>query len=410
MRVTSLYICPWSLRDPLCQSQTLPYLFGLIESGYKFALITFENPKFALAAGQRAEQQKQLEARGIYWYPVAYHQGLSLRAKAIDNYNGIVAGLKAWRRHKPPIVHSRTSLPTLIAVAVSKLTGSLFLYDADSILSEEYADNGHWSRKSNGFRAMAAAEKTARRSAARIIVLSELLKEDLRNDFRVKVPIDVIPCCVDTEKFHLDSETRKRRRRELGLTDEKLFVYVGKVGGRYLVGEMFDFFKAAQSEIKSIRLLIVSQDAPETIRKIAAEKEIGAEFYRVKSGNHDEVREYLSAADVGLAFIRNLRSERGGSPIKVAEYLAAGLPVVITDNVGDCSRLIDEKKVGAIVKHIDRENYLTAVSRLAEIWTENAAVVSARCRRTAEEKFSLENVGIARYRDIYENLLKRKIK
>ncbi len=70
MRVTSLYICPWSLNDPLCQSQSLAYLRGLTEHGYKFALMTFENPKYAVAETEKIAVKKKLETQGIYWYPI----------------------------------------------------------------------------------------------------------------------------------------------------------------------------------------------------------------------------------------------------------------------------------------------------------------------------------------------------
>ena len=400
----SLYICPWSLRDPLCQSQTLAYLHGLTAFGYKFALITFENPVHALAA-ELETQKSELAALGIYWYPIEYHAGLSIKAKALDNLKGVLTGIKIWRRHNPRVVHSRSSLAAAMAVAVAKLLRLRFLYDADSMLSEEYADVGHWSRQSAGFRIMSQTENLARRAAAEIVVLSETLKQDLIDKYGVKTRITVIPCCVDLEKYAFNPKARAKRRGELNLTNEKLLIYVGKIGGRYLVENAFEFFKIASRTIENLKLLIVSGEGASRFDEIAQRTNVAREQYFVKSAESAEVAEWLSAADGGLAVIKGAPSERGASPIKIAEYLAAGLPVVITEGVGDCSQLIREKNVGAILNSLDSNGYAETADALRDLFDETANDVSTRARQTAEDQFSLEKIGVAHYRQIYQRLL-----
>lgn len=404
-RVTSLYICPWSLQDPLCQSQSLPYLRALAAEGYTFALITFENPDFAVAENQLEIVRESLIQQGIYWYPTVYHQGLSILAKAYDNFYGVILGLRVCYRHRPRIVHSRSSLTAAMAATLAKMLRLKFLYDADSMLSEEYVDINHWSRQSLGFKAMASAEKFARQTADQIIVLTDTLKNDLQNEYLVKTAIEVIPCCINTEKFYFDAKARERRRDELKIEEEKLFVYVGKIGSWYLVEEIFDFFREARQKIESCKLLIVTPDSSEKFAHIAQAANVSAESYFVVKATHDQVNDYLSASDVGLAFIKQLKSKRGSSPIKVAEYLSAGLPVVMTDGIGDCSTLIEENKVGAILKKTTKEDFLKALDDLSNLWCENKSRVLIRCRQTAKTHFSLEKVGIIRYRQVYQKLL-----
>lgn len=378
---------------------------ALAAEGYTFALITFENPDFAVADDQLEIVKENLIEQGIYWYPTVYHQGLSLMAKAYDNFAGITLGLRVCFRHKPRIVHSRSSLTAAMAATLAKMLRLKFLYDADSLLSEEYVDISHWSRQSFGFKAMASAEKFARQTAARIIVLTETLKNDLQSEYLVKTGIEVIPCCVDTKKFHFDTEARQRKRRELKINEEKVFVYVGKIGSWYLVEAMFDFFRAAQQKFEACKLLIVTPDSPEKFVQIARAANISGESYFIVKASHDEVNDYLSASDVGLAFIKQLKSKRGSSPIKVAEYLSAGLPVIITDGIGDCSNLIKVNKVGAVLEKITEEDYLKTLDDLSDLWKENKSEVSVRCRQTAEKHFSLENVGVVRYQQVYQKML-----
>jgi glycosyltransferase involved in cell wall biosynthesis len=368
-------------------------------------LMTFENPAYAVTEERAKQIKTRLEEDGIYWYPTSYHPGISLRAKALDNYNGIAAGLKIWYRHRPQIIHSRSSLPTAIAVIIAKLSRSIFLYDADSVLSEEYADIEHWARKSKGFRITAASEALARKAAKQIIVLTDTLRQDFIKDFQITTPIEVIPCCVDLDKFNFNVETRKRKRAELNLSEEKLFVYVGKIGSWYLVNETFDFFKEVQKNMSTAKLLVVTQDPPGAFHQLALSKNISKDSYFIKKASHTEVPEWLSASDVGLALIKSLKSKRGSSPVKVAEYLASGLPVVITDKIGDCSNLIIKNKIGAVVKQTNYKGYHDTVIKLNELWSENSSAVTLRCKVTAEKNFSLKGVGIKRYQYIYKKML-----
>ena len=57
--------------------------------------------------------------------------------------------------------------------------------------------------------------------------------------------------------------------------------------------------------------------------------QIDPKDYAVRKVAPADVSSYLSAADAGIAFYRPGISRLGTSPVKVSEYLACGLPVVI---------------------------------------------------------------------------------
>ncbi len=88
--VTSLYICPWSLRDSLCQSQSLAYLKELAAAyKYKFALMTFENPIYKTDAQIEKKIKTDLAKNGIFWYPVKYRAGASVKDKLLESAGAI---------------------------------------------------------------------------------------------------------------------------------------------------------------------------------------------------------------------------------------------------------------------------------------------------------------------------------
>ncbi len=77
----------------------------------------------------------------------------------------------------------------------------------------------------------------------------------------------------------------------------------------------------------------------------------------------------------------------------------------MTDGVGDCSQLIREKNVGAILTSLDSDGYAATARAMRKLFGETGNAVAARARQTAENEFSLYKIGVARYRQIYQRLL-----
>jgi glycosyltransferase involved in cell wall biosynthesis len=405
-KITALYICWWSLQDPLCQTQSLSYLRELTERGYRFSLITFEQGQYRLDAGRKKARQDELASAGIHWYPLTYHKRFPLLATSYDCLRAILVALFLILRYRIQMIHSRASIPSSIALAASSLCRVKFLYDADNRLSEEYADNGHWSRDGLAFRITAWVEATARKRADAVITLSETLREDFISEFGVRAPIEVIPCCVDLGVFFFDEQARRERRRQLQLADEeKLFVYVGKMGPRYLVQEMFEFFHLAKTRLGGARLLILSGDSPADFHRLAGAQGLRSEDYFVRHAGREEVREWLSAADAGLSLLRSAGCERGSSPVKIGEYLATRLPVLITPAIGDYSQWIAQNRLGVVVESLSEEGYIDATAKLLELWGDLS--LGERCRKFAENNLSLKSVAALRYDRTYKRLVEQ---
>ena len=114
-----------------------------------------------------------------------------------------------------------------------------------------------------------------------------------------------------------------------------------------------------------------------------------------------EMPEALAAADAALSFITPCFSKLGSSPTKTAEYLAMGLPTVMNRGIGDGDRLIDEVPAVIDAGDLGPDDIEDAAERLA------AADVDAlreSARRAAVERFSIDAVGIPRYRRLYERI------
>jgi glycosyltransferase involved in cell wall biosynthesis len=390
----ALYVCYWSLRDPLCQSQTLPVLTGLAAEGRRFGLLTFEQPPWARSPAEDRAMEVELKKVGICWRHLRYHKRPRGLATALDVLNGTRVAVGVGFRGGARLFHGRGTVPAAIAYLAARLTGRLFFNDADGPLAQEYVDAGIWPAGSLLHRLTARAEARFLSAADAVAVLSEPRRREVAS--RCRHPPVVLPCAVDTRLFRPDPRGRLERRAELGLTGTVL-VYAGKAGGWYATAEMFAFAEEARRALDPLTLLVLSTDPPQ---KFPSARGLPVVHRRAR---REEMPAYLSAADAALSFIRPLPSKAACSPVKNAEYLACGLPIVTTAGIGDHSALLETTRTGVVVSDLGPEGYRSAAVALRSLLEDPA--LAERCRATAERNLSLEGVLLPRYREIYARLL-----
>ncbi len=102
----------------------------------------------------------------------------------------------------------------------------------------------------------------------------------------------------------------------------------------------------------------------------------------------------LAVSDLGLLLRERNSVNRVASPVKFAEYLASGLPVLVSPGVGDCPDIVRRDRVGYV---------LDASAQLSRIVSEivaDRAVLRNRCREVAAQLFDGD-----RYLPLYGELL-----
>jgi glycosyltransferase involved in cell wall biosynthesis len=103
-----------------------------------------------------------------------------------------------------------------------------------------------------------------------------------------------------------------------------------------------------------------------------------------------------------LSFRKPAFSQIAASPTKIAEYLAAGIPVVSNAGVGDTDHILLSDRVGVVVGDLSKRAYDEAVRELEGLLADPE--LAERRRRSAYERFDLERVGGERYRRLYRKL------
>jgi glycosyltransferase involved in cell wall biosynthesis len=95
-------------------------------------------------------------------------------------------------------------------------------------------------------------------------------------------------------------------------------------------------------------------------------------------------------------------SKLGSSPTRMAEVLGCGRPVVANPGVGDVEPVISQHRVGVLARGASAGEMDACVAELLALLKDPE--LAHRCRRTAEELFSLE-AGTAAYRRLYDDIL-----
>lgn len=400
-----LYITYDGITDPLGRSQVLPYLTGLSRLGHEITILSCEKPEREEKDGARI--RALCEAAGIEWHPIRYHKKPPVLSSA---YDAVILRRTAERLHKKArfdIVHCRSYIPGIAGMHLKRRFGVRFLFDMRGFWPEEKVEGGNWPQEHAVFRAVyryfKVREAEFLRNADHIISLTHEARRELAARPAAPVSaekISVIPCCVDFGHFvHPSDLSRRAVREELGLAPEaKVLVYLGSLGGNYMLSEMLDLFLAYRARHPGARFLFVTQGPAEEILAAAAAKAIGPSEIVVRAASREEVPLFTSVGDLGVAFKQPVFSSKACSPTKMGEMLALGLPLVVNAGVGDVAAIVRDTECGVAIERFDDDAYGQALDAI-----ESLEAAPAAQRAKALPWFDVE-IGIARYDAVYRSL------
>jgi glycosyltransferase involved in cell wall biosynthesis len=201
-------------------------------------------------------------------------------------------------------------------------------------------------------------EAPALRAADLLACGSDLVAEQA---VRLGVPADrvlVTPTGADVDAI-VPGEGREATRAALGLGDRFVVGWVGSFRPFHGIERAVD----AVAGLDGAVLLLVG-DGPERPRIEALARERGVEAVTTGTVVHEEVPQHLAAMDAALVL-----APPGGafhySPLKLAEYLAAGLPVV-APRVGQLEARLTDGVDAVLVEPDDAPALAAALRRLRD--------------------------------------------
>ena len=389
---TVLYLSYTGLGEPLGESQVLQYLAALARD-HAITLVTFERAETRRDAGRMAAIRERCRAAGIDWHPLAYHNRPSGPATLYDLVVGTRTAVRLARRIGADIVHARSYIPGLMALAVKRRTGARFVFDIRGFWPDERLEGGQWGRLDPRYVLFKRAERPLYRGADHVVTLTRAAERTVAAfPFLDPVPpVTVIPTCTNLDAFRPVSPKR----------EAFTLVYVGSMTGRYLFGHVARAVAMLFEHRPDARFLVLNRGAHGLIRGTLEGAGVDMARVEIVEAAHLGVARYVSGAHASAFFLSTGYSLRASAPTKTGELLACGVPVLGNEGVGDLAEDLRETGTGIAVADFEDATLRDAVARLVELAEEPG--IAERCRRAAESRFALAD-GVARYDAIYRGL------
>ena len=390
-----LYISYDGMLEPLGQSQVLAYLKRLA-AGRRIHLISFEKADDWANTTERARIAQDIAGAGIVWHPLRYHKRPSALATLWDIACGITVGLKLVVRHRLGIVHARSYVSSVIALALKRLTGVKYLFDMRGFWADERVDGGLWPRTGRMFRVAKRFERRFLLAADHVVSLTQAAVYEMqRFDYlHGHMPqVTVIPTCADLTRF----TPMPRERDSAGF----VLGYVGSAGTWYLFDEVAACFAQMLRLQPDARFLIVNRGEHAYILERLAAAGVPDAAVELTTAAHAEVPRQMARMDAGVFFIKPVFSKQASAPTKLAEFLGCGIPCLGNAGVGDMAEVLEGEQVGVALKSFDEASLTEGLKKLLQLAHDPAT--RARCVASAERHFSLDE-GVARYAAVYQKM------
>ena len=411
--MNGLYICYFGLREPLVQTQVVPYLRKLAAAGINLTLLTFEPKDPIWSSAERQQCRESLRKQGIRWISLRYHKFPSLPATIYDIVLGSLVACYLVVKYRIDVIHARGHVPTAMALLARMFGLANLIFDIRGFMPEEYIDAGVWPAGGALYRITKVVERWLLAASDAFVVLTHRARHVLFPGCSVTDPkgrpLEVIPCCVDMNRFgETTADFRDAIRKKLNVNGRRVLAYTGALGGWYLSSEMADFIALAHERDPTIFALVLTQSViqAESFKTRLGQLDLSPADYWMGTVSPDEMPDYLAAADFAFCFIKPAYSKLSSSPTKIGEFLASGLPVLCNAGIGDTDELLLANRVGVLVETFGRQSYFRALQDLDVLAADPS--LRQRCRAVARQYFDLGTIGSARYHRLYVRVSQRR--
>lgn len=218
------------------------------------------------------------------------------------------------------------------------------VYDGRGAIKEEFKEYGVGG--SFSISSISALEKKAVTNSFFRLAVSEKLVEYWEEQFNYKKKSHlVIPC---TLPLNILLRSNSINRGKLNFkNDDVVVVFSGGSGiwqSYELIIDAFEKLLIINEKVKLLLLCKENHFTKEFIKKYN-DKVI------CKWVNYNDVFSYLSLADYGFIVRDDSITNYVSSPVKFAEYLHCGLKVLISPNIGDYSKLVQQNNLGYVIEN-----------------------------------------------------------
>lgn len=197
-----------------------------------------------------------------------------------------------------------------------------------------------------------------------------------------------LPCAADTHIFAREYD-REQARRDLGLTDEPVAMWVGRFYAWHNLDLLVDSFAEVVKQIPNAKLVLIGdgRTRPAIENKI---RDYALQNTVILTGsvNHKKVARLLAATDVTVCPFSPSYAGKGGTPLKLFEYMAAGKAIIAT-KMNQIQDVIEDSETGILIEPEDVNGFASAIVDLLNDSSERERL-GRNAQRVATNEYSWE--------------------
>lgn len=304
---------------------------------------------------------------------------------------GTEAARLAWRAAatRPDAIHAHDAAMLLPGLLAARRSGARLVYDSHELATGVAYRRGAWPA------VVAGAERLAVPRADAVIAVSDGIAAQLGERYRLRRPATVIRNLPDLPPP--DPARAPDLRRELGIGTAPLILHQGAVAP----GRGCETLLRALAQMPGAQLLFLGAEGPyaERLGALAAGAGIAARVHLRGPVRPETLLSHTAQADVGVSLLEDTcENHRLALPNKLFEYLAAGLPVVVSE-LPEASQLVRTRGIGRCADPADPGSVAAA---LGSLLGERDSGLRERVERSAAELSWREEKR--RLLDLYEEL------
>jgi glycosyltransferase involved in cell wall biosynthesis len=374
-----LFLSYWGITDPLTVATVFPHLSILsqMQEIRKIILVTIE---------RKAELKEELsyipsDKEKIEFHPLFSRSSQAVLLNKIDDFVRFPRVLTVLvEKYSVKAIIARGAPAGALAYLVWRKLHIPFLVESFEPHADYMLESGVWRWYDPRFIAEKYWESKQKQTAVGLMPVADNYRRKLIKEKVSAARIVTVPCSVDMNNFQFSEQERQVMRQQLNIPSDAIVgIYVGKFGGMYYEEEAFMLFQ--QSSIffgQSFRLIILTPAPKEQVYSYLAKVSFDVKRVVVATVLPSEVPAYLAAADFAYATYKKGNAKQFLSPIKVGEYWSVGLPVLLTDGVGDDSKIICQQGGGAVFDVAEPATVSAAFTQIAKILRSPSSRVEIR--------------------------------
>ena len=246
----------------------------------------------------------------------------------------------------PDVVHAHDAAMLLPGLRAARRAGARLVYDSHELATGVPYRRGAWPAT------VAVVERLGAPRADAVITVSDGIAARLDERYRLRRPPVVIRNLPSLSPP--GSAKVPDLRRQLGVGEAPLVLHQGAAAA----GRGCETLVRALATLPSAHLLFLGAEGPyaERLRGVAGECGVADRAHFLGPVAPEALLSYTAQADIGVSLLEDsCENHRLALPNKLFEYIAAGLPVVVSD-LPEMGRLVRERRIGRCADPSDPES------------------------------------------------------